>query len=501
MISVNFLKRGLISIYRQPIKAGIFLIVIFLLAVLISGATLVRQAIINTDQNLRRRMPAVATVEYNFDYDAAHMIKEETGAWPGWDSDFLTSDMIRKIGTFPQVQTFDYSIGLGFGVTAQGLMLWQSPDWGMQIGYDQDLGVELSIEGVSTAYFLDARKDFVELIEGRSFNEEEMYNSHDVFPILIASGFAESNGFNIGSMFDVQVVVFNQISLESGGYIEDRESLPLVETAFPLEVIGIFDPIMPNLSDSTDDNKLAEARFRQSQMNHRIYVPNMLAEKMFDAMAQAPWRQNDITFQNFFMLNDPLEFDDFAIEVDDMEGNWRAIDFSIGFQSISASMENLQGVANLIFFMALGATLLVMSLLVLLFLHDRRYEMGVYLALGEKKKSIVVQMLIEFIPLAFVGMTLALFAGNMLANGLSQGMLRQSMQQPLDTNRLQESHILAEFGYRFELTHEEMLESYEIRIDIVSVILFYAVGLGVLLIATMIPVLHVTNINPKKLLM
>lgn len=498
---MNFLKRGLTSIYRQPIKAGIFLIVVCLLAVLTSGAILVRQTILNTDQNLRRRMPAIATVEYNFDYEAALMIQEETGEWPDWSFEFLTADMIRKIGSFPQVQIFDYSIALGFGVTAQGLTLWQNPDWDSQMGYDQDLGVELSIEGVSTPYFLDAREGFVELIDGRSFNEEEMYYSHDVFPVLIASGFAEANGFSVGSLFDVQVVVFDQIALGGGGYIEDRDSPPLVEIAFPLEVIGIFDPIMPSLSESADYNAVADARFRQSQINHRIYVPNMLSEIMFNTLTEVPWRHSDITFQNFFMLNDPLEFDDFAREVENMEGNWRAMDFSRGFRTISASMENLQEVADLIFFMAIGATLLIISLLVLLFLHDRRHEMGVYLALGEKRKKIVMQMLIELIPLAFVGMTLALFAGNMLASSLSRELLKQGMTQPLKTSGLQESHILEEFGYRFELTHEEMLESYEIRIDAGSVILFYVVGLGATLIATVIPTLHATNINPKKLLM
>jgi len=106
-------------------------------------------------------------------------------------------------------------------------------------------------------------------------------------------------------------------------------------------------------------------------------------------------------------------------------------------------------------------------------------------------------MLFELVPLAVIGITLALFLGNILANQLSQEMLRQDLTMQQNSG---EWNPLEELGYRFDLTHEEMLESYEVGLNTTTVSLFYSIGLGTISIAIIIPIIHATNINPKKLL-
>jgi len=500
---MGFIKRAITTIYRQPIKSCIFLALIFLLGILTSGAISVREAIFNTETNLRRQMPAIAMVEYDFDHETAMEIYDETGVWPDLGFELLTSDMIHEIGALPQVQIFDYSIDIHFGVTGTGLTLWQDIDWysPYPMGYDQDLGVEFTVEGISTTYFLEARTGFLELIEGRSFNETDLSYNKEYFPVLISSAFAEVNGFGLDSLFDVQVVVFNHVEQNDGSYMEDRNGSLVAYEEFTLEVIGVFEPILPQLSLSADDSQIDNARFRTSQINHRLYVPNSLAQLVVDVMSEASWRDGDILLQNFFLLNDPLVFEDFANGVGNLDGNWRAVDFSRGFSEISSSMENLLAIADLILFIAIGATVLVTGLLVLLFLRDRRHEIGIYLALGEAKSKIVLQIFLELIPLAIVAMTLALFMGNIMASEISMNMLRRELALPSDTSGVQESHLLKELGYHFELTHEEMLDAYEIRLDTQSVVLFYTIGGTTIFLATLTPIMHAINLNPKQLLL
>jgi len=50
---MNYLKRATTSIKRRPVKSLIFLFLIIILASLTAGAITVRQAITNTDANLR----------------------------------------------------------------------------------------------------------------------------------------------------------------------------------------------------------------------------------------------------------------------------------------------------------------------------------------------------------------------------------------------------------------------------------------------------------------
>jgi len=498
---MNFYKRATISILRQPIKSGIFLLLIILLGVLASGAIAVQSAIYQTDQNLRRRMPAIATIVYNFGVEETHAIYEETGEWPLIEPDVLTSEILGEIGSFPQVKVFDYSIALvGGQVSAQDLSTWSYSEIPSMV-YDEDLGINLQVGGVSSEEFLSVRSDFMHMVQGRSFNALDLSRTEPPFPVLISSGFAEANGFGISSIFEVQTVVFDSVPHEDGeGYRQVREEPPLYEEDYILEVVGIFQHYYHELPDINDDG-FFELLMRRELVEHRIYVPHGVAEAMFEVASRARFTQNAPVINNFFLLNDPLDFPDFANEVENMLGNWRAVDYSRGFEDISVSMENVQGAANLILFMTIGATILLIGLLILLFLHDRKHEVGVYLALGEQRIKIIFQIILELIPLAMLGMTIALFIGNIMADSLSREMLRQGLANPPVRTIAEEVHYLEELGYRFELSHEEMMEYYEINMNIETVVLFYVVGFGTVLIAAIIPISRIVKLSPKKVLL
>lgn len=500
------IKRALVSLMRQPVKSSIFLILVFILGILISGAISVRHAILHTNQNLRRQMPAVAMVEYDFDFEAALVILEETGEWPMVEVDVLTREIIHEIGDLPQVRTFDYSINLSFDIVAENLDPWLSfahneieHHYRMENGF----GVELGISGVATVDFLDIRSNFIELIAGRHFTEEELTaESGDRFPVLLASGFAQTNGLTIGSGFDVRVLIRDKQILEDGRYELDWNSEPTLGAVFPLEVIGIFELIPPPLAEGSDFFEQFVHSSQESRRQHRMYVPNLIAQEILhELVSELPTVDLNDSFQNIFLLHDPLDFEDFAQAVQNMPGNWRAIDYSRGFGDISLAMIHLQDIADLILLMAIIATITMIGLLVLLFLNDRKHEMGVYLALGARKKGIVFQICTEVMILAFIGMTISLFVGNMMARNMTQEILRQELANPRHVNEIDHVHWLEELGYRFSMTHDDMLAAYEIRLGREEVVWFYIAGLGTVFVATILPIIKIVKTNPKKVLL
>ena len=496
---MNVIKRSFISMCRRPIKSGIFLVLIIILSTFASGATLVRQAIVNTDQNLRRRMPAVATIEKDL-----QAIYDETGEWMPFET--LPPELIRQAANFSQVADFDYAIDMRWGVNAPYLNIWENEEFPYQTSfdYDEDLGVHLHVEGVSQANFLDMRTSFMTLVEGRTFFDEELHllNSSP-YPVLIASGFAKANELTVGSTFDAQVVVFQTNDGIDQPLIENRAEPPLVEETFPLKVIGIFEPEMPEIPEDADLDTLWQADRHRTLMQHRVYVANLVAELMFEVSRDSPFLRDHIFFQNLFLLNDPLDFEDFANEVANLPGSWRATDFSSGFRDISASMISLREIADSIFYFATATTLLLIGLLVLLYLYDRKHEIGIYLALGEKKSKIIFQLIFELLPLAFIGIVLALFVSDILANNLSRELLRQQMaenQTSFLSTEAVELNSLEALGYRFELSHEEMLESYEIGMDLSTIIFSFTFGLSTILLAIVVPIGVTVHKNPQKIL-
>jgi len=502
---MNVVKRALISNVRQPVKSGIFLLLIFLLSLLSSGAISVDHAITNTNLDLRRRMPAVATIDYHFNADYIEAVYAETGFVPVNETTFLTLEVLQKAGQLPQVKAFDYAIDMTWGLTAPNMVAWQDPFWysPSPIGYDEDLGMGLNVVGVSTPDFLAIREDFMELVSGRSFSEVDLTHVKDVFPALITSTFAQVNELEVGSYFNAQIVIFDYIEDDEGSIKELRNRPLLVDENFSIEVIGIFNPTVHDFTESVVNPLAFEINVRQMIAAHRIYVPNWAAQRLFEARSLAPFSPDEVFFQNFFLLNDPLDFECFAEAVEALPGNWHAIDYSRGFEQISTAMQDLRLTADFLFFMTTGATFLIVSFLVFLFLHDRKHEIGIYLALGEKKKYVILQLFAELIPLALIGMTLALFASNLLARRLSEEMLRQNLaaQEQTEGAIHHTVHLLEELGYRFELAPEEMLASFEIRLDQSTIIFFYAFGLVTIVIAIVTPILYATNLSPKRLLM
>ena len=514
---MNNLKRAFISLSRQPIKSGIFLLLVFILGVLIAGAISVNHAIMHTNHNLRNRMPAVAMIQYSHfldsDPDENWRIYQETGEWPEPVFEPLTREVFHEISNLEQVRYFDYFHTAHSNIIAYGLEQW----WD-EYGWDEnrikyDFGVELNIGGVATVDALEMRADFIELIAGRGFTEEELLVEEGPFPTLIAAGFAEVNGLSVGSVFDSRVINYEWIEFESdwsSWWDIDPTSEPTLGATFPLEVIGIFDPILGSLPYEDYSTGVAHRMNQQqaSLLQHRIYVSNLVAQEMITEVfkgSSEDYASSRIMnyFYHIFILNDPHDFEDFAYAVQQIPGNndyWRAIDYSSGFEHLSVAMIHLQDIADMILLGAIIATIGIISLLVLLFLSDRKHEIGVYLALGSKKKSIVFQIIFEIITLSIIGMTCALFVGNHMARNLSQEMLENELANSMTIQHTQ-GLDLERLGYRFSMTHDDMLDAYEIQLGTGEIIWFYVVGLGTVTIATIFPIVKIVKTNPKKVLL
>src|SRR5699024_1675933 len=140
------------------------------------------------------------------------------------------------------------------------------------------------------------------------------------------------------------------------------------------------------------------------------------------------------------------------------------------------------------------ATVLIIGLVVLLFLRDRKRELGIYLSLGEKRARVVGQILIEVMIVAFIGISLSLFSGNLLAGQISDTMIKA------DDSGYQYDYIY--YGnLETNLTTDDVLDSYEVSLNSSYILVFYGVGLLTILLSTIIPLVYIVRLNPKKILM
>ena len=504
----------------------ILLILIFILGTIITGAIAVENAITNTDANLRNGMRPIIS----FEQDNNAIIDEDIAIEP------LTAEIVRQMGALPQVNQFSYSVH-ALLATQQLNSVEMGGGHEFTIGGAGDFHGTFNIQGTSTEELLEMREGLIELAEGRGeFTSSELNSSNAPFPIIISQEVAQLNNLTVGSIIDLDSEIMHpqpaQFGL-GGAWDESWNANPeniFATENFQFEVIGLFNIVEDEEIESGSPESL-DTMFREWQMNNTFFSSNYVAEQlknfqitnMIEA-ARELLDGTDMTVEEIFSadffgaethvesvmeLSDPRYLEEFRVAAEEiLPDHWYVTDLSNAFDDISSSMETMQGIASWILWVALGATLLILSLLITLFLRDRRYEMGVYSALGERKAKVITQILLEIVATAFVGITFAIFTGSIISETMSRSMLRNHLttqQDAEDANMLLMSfgsgNNLERMGFSNDMTADEMLEAFEISLDAQTVGMFYAIGLGAVVLSTIVPVLYIVTLNPKKVLM
>lgn len=508
-MTMNFFKRAITSVQRRPGKSLILLLLVFVLGTIISGAISVGQAVGNTETALRRRLPAIVSLES--DWEAMEEESRLTGEWPR--AERLTPEMIRTIAELPQVSHYDYSLRV-WELSSNQLQRYESDTMGGGMWRPgPDDRVHLDVRGVQNPRVIDIEEGLINLVDGRVFTEQEVTTAAEIHPALISREFAQVNNLSLNSFFDADVLIWNWD--EGMLWAEDHSEENIFASAtFTFEVIGIFEPVIR--PDQENDH---DAQWRIQELQNRIYSTNLMAEAVqrfqhenhllmaeeagvLDEILE--WESEEFSpwFDNMFVLHDPLDIEAFREEAMTMLPQfWLVADLSNAFSDISNSMETLQWIASLVLWVSVGATLLILSLLITLFLRDRKHEIGIYLALGEKKGKVISQIMLEVVVISAIGVTLALFTGNLLSSGISQTMLRNDLANQSDDHFGMGGGSNLEWMFGVDFTQEEMLESYSVSLDATTILIFYGVGLGTVMLSTIVPILYVTSLDPKKIMM
>ena len=128
--------------------------------------------------------------------------------------------------------------------------------------------------------------------------------------------------------------------------------------------------------------------------------------------------------QGTFFLSDPKDLE--AFKKDAMQAGlsdyYNVKTDDIAYNAFIKPIEQMTGIANifLVVVLVLGTTILL--LLSMLAIRERKYEIGVLRAMGMKKSSIVLQMLLESLMIMVVCLILGLVIGSLIAQPVTDMM-------------------------------------------------------------------------------
>ncbi len=484
---MNFLKRGLLGITRKKGKSLILLAVIFVLGNLISGATAIQQATVNVETNIKERMGALATIQY--DYEELDQLSEEEWMEIEWQN--IGPDLIEQVGELSYVKYYDYNMTNYLGSNSIESYQGDVEEVVHHIGPSMDF----YMKGINYAPVLDFEEGKGQLVDGRVFTEEEVKNGSSV--AIISKKLADRNNLQVGDNFTlVNEVYFWDYETGEEEIVASRDVV--------LEIIGLFESLTLNEDMEMDDGFID---WMDLDYQNTIYVPNAIVinetEFYYEEYIKADKEYAESIageaidyeyYEPMFVLNSPEDSEAFAEEVKPLLPQYyTVISATDQYDNIAGPVESMSNLSKYVLIAAAIATILIIGLVVLLFLRDRKRELGIYLSLGESRGKVIGQILIEVMVVAFVGITLSLFSGNMMAGSISESMMKVDDQDYY--------HDYMYYGFNNDITTEDVIDAYEVTFDSTYILVFYGIGLLTILLSTIIPLVYIVRLNPKKILM
>ncbi|RJR08161.1 ABC transporter permease, partial [Candidatus Parcubacteria bacterium] len=212
-----------------------------------------------------------------------------------------------------------------------------------------------------------------------------------------------------------------------------------------------------------------------------------------------------------YYMNDPSNIDDLIGRAEEES----SIDFAtfkldandLVYQQMVGPIENVASFSKNVVYLVAIAGAVILGLIVMLTIRERKYEMGVLLAIGEKRWKLMGQFIVEILIVAIISLSFASMAGNLVANQVGEQLLNQQLEQSAESASNPESFRRPGMGMMgggvgpgFVQEQVDPIDDLEIAITSKDFGLLAIIGLIVSIVATIIPSLTILRLQPKMIL-
>lgn len=214
---------------------------------------------------------------------------------------------------------------------------------------------------------------------------------------MISEDLAKANDLAVGDTFTVTATVNN------------------TDTNYKLTVVGIYS----NSSTATTAQMMSNASNPQNNIYTNIETANTMKG------------QSDVLDSATYTLSNPEKLDSFVKDVESEidTDTYSVISSNEIYKQMLSPLNNISSIAQNIVILVALAGAVILTLIIILSIRERRYEIGVLMSLGENRLKIIGQFFTELFLVTLVSLVIASFAGNLVGNALGNQLLTSSTEQ------------------------------------------------------------------------
>lgn len=404
---MNFLKRAFHSMKVKKGRTALLTIVFSAILIFILAGLTIQSASLKATENAKKSMGATVTLSANMQKAMEEMrssAKEGEKPDPGgFKLTPVDGDTIEKLNQLEGISSLN--ITSSTSANAKSFEAITSDDttddtatdeqsegrggFGGGMGGMASAG-DLSIAGTNTTDTVSAfTSGTAKIVEGEGITEADQDTNHAV----IEQNLAEANEIKVGDTIK----------------IEDTD-----EKTYKLEVVGIY-----------ESTETADARALQiASLNpyNKIYTSYTFANTLKGSDYQNTADSVVYTLENPEQVDTfvkaakkaGVDTDTYTLQTNDQV-----------YQQMIEPLKNVESFAQKIVLLVSVAGTIILALIVILTIRERKYEIGVLLSLGESRVKIIAQFFSEMIIVLVMAMVIAGISGQFVGNMVGQQLLDQ----------------------------------------------------------------------------
>ncbi|MFK5883871.1 MAG: ABC transporter permease [Candidatus Izemoplasma sp.] len=460
------IKRAWISVRKNKGRTIILGIILFVIANLVLSSISIKTATEEATLQARISLGPEITLTTNstdlLTYIRAY--RDEYGTRPSQEEinellEPITSDIAFGIAESEYVTDFNFS----FGTSSQAVDFLPLTSDGI---LDLANLNSISITGTYNPLLLDQFSD----IGTYSLTAESgSFVGGESGVIIISDNLAYANNLEIG----------DTISLATDDY-----------QTMEFEIIGLFQNI-----------EILETSGKQVTDNNVF----MSLEDSLLLKGQDPDGIFTITTAKYY-LYDPLDIDAFVEEstaayAEISEGGLTFSD--VNFDAITDPLDSVAQFSDIILIASVIASVVILTLLIINTLKERKYEIGVLLSLGEAKIKISGQYLIELLLVALIAFSLSISTSNFVSGYLGDMLLDNEISDAESSTTTSSSRGGGgggSFITTIPLGDVDYVDEIDVSITLNDFLITIGIGTVIIFLSSVIPSLYITRYQPKKIL-
>ena len=344
---MSIFNRAYLYIIRKKVRSSILFLIVTLISFFLLSGSVLNTTVNNISKNLYK------DINFGFNIESADKSNKE-----------IEKDTLKRIEELKGITTKNYIFSKP--VTVEEKKVVQE---NQNITITEEMKNKSNLvmmNGItSTKNNIDFKSEVLKLEKGRHIEE------NDRNKILVHEKFASMNNLNLS----------DKIKLEQNGKTVE------------FEVVGIFS------GEKTNNFEGLSSDF----IENTVYTDYNSSQKLLD------YSSNNKVTSVEYGVNNPTELDDIIKNVESLGINNISVSKSNkNYELVTSSVESVTKLTNMIRIGSVIVGVVILSLVLMFWIRERLYEIGVLLSLGISKINLILQFVVETLIVTIFGFLSAL---------------------------------------------------------------------------------------------